>query len=98
MRRLPFHRSYRLRRRRHARVLADRPVDGTGPTVIFDLDCTPAPEVPFPNDLAYRLDPSSPTSRFLNVSEEASARMEYELPVAPTPSTGLGPWPHQRAL
>ena len=60
-------------------VLADRPADGTGPTIIFDLDARPLPEIPFPNDLATRLDPSSPTGRFLNVSEEASTRMEFEL-------------------
>ena len=45
-------------------VLADRPADGTGPTIIFDLDARPLPEIPFPNDLATRLDPSSPTGRF----------------------------------
>ena len=60
-------------------VLADRPADGTGPTIIFDLDARPLPEIPFPNDLATRLDPTSPTGRFLNVSEEASTRMEFEL-------------------
>ena len=60
-------------------VLADRPADGTGPTIIFDLDARPLPEIPFPNDLATRLDPSSPTGRFLNVSEKASTRMEFEL-------------------
>lgn len=60
-------------------VLAERPEQGAGPTIIFDLDARPLPEIPFPNDLATRLDPSSPTGRYLNVSEVASTSMEYEL-------------------
>lgn len=41
---------------------------GTGPLVTFDLDERPLPEIPFPNDLATRPDPTSPTGRRINVS------------------------------
>lgn len=41
---------------------------GDGPRVNFDIDARPLPEVPFPNDIATRLDPTSPTSRRVNVS------------------------------
>lgn len=39
-----------------------------GPTVVFDLDARPFPDIPFPNDLATRVDPTSPTGRRVNVS------------------------------
>ena len=39
-----------------------------GPRVLFDLDAQPLPEIPFPNDLATRPDPTSPTGRRVNLS------------------------------
>jgi hypothetical protein len=39
-----------------------------GPVVMFDLEAKPLPEIPFPNDLATRPDPTSPTGRRLNLS------------------------------
>lgn len=39
-----------------------------GPRILFDLDARPLPEIPFPNDLATRPDPTSPTGRRLNLS------------------------------
>lgn len=39
-----------------------------GPRVKFDLDSRPFPEVPFPNDVATRVDPRVPTGKRLNVS------------------------------
>ncbi len=39
-----------------------------GPKVMFDLDARPLPEIPFPNDLATKADPTSPTGRRLNLS------------------------------
>lgn len=39
-----------------------------GPRVVFDLEARPLPEIPFPNDLATRPDPTSPTGRRLNLS------------------------------
>jgi hypothetical protein len=40
---------------------------GSGPLVVWDLDAEPLPEIPFPNDLATRADPSSPTGRRLDI-------------------------------
>ena len=45
--------------------------DGSGPTVVIDWDAKPLPEIPLPNDLATRPDPSSVTGLRLNISEEA---------------------------
>ena len=47
-----------------------------GPTVKYDFTATPLPEIPLPNDQATRLDPTSPTGRRLNISEDAPT--EYE--------------------
>jgi len=49
---------------------------GTGPMVVWNLDARPFPDVPFPNDVATRLDPTSPTGRRLNVSTIASTKLE----------------------
>ena len=59
--------------------LAAAPDSSAGPVIIFDLDARPLPEIPFPTDLATRLDPASPTGRYLNISEEGATRMEVEL-------------------
>lgn len=47
-----------------------------GAKVIFDLDARPLPEIPFPNDVATRIDPRSPTGKRLNVSTEAPTDLE----------------------
>jgi len=49
---------------------------GTGPMVVWNLDARPFPDVPFPNDVATRLDPTSPTGRRVNVSTIASTKLE----------------------
>ena len=49
---------------------------GNGPTVVFDVLAQPLPEIPLPNDVATRLDPTSPTGRRLNISTIAPT--EYE--------------------
>jgi len=49
---------------------------GTGPKVVWDLDARPFPDVPFPNDVATRLDPTSPTGRRVNVSLIATTKLE----------------------
>ena len=41
---------------------------GSGPTVVWDPEHKPLPEIPLPNDQATRLDPDSPTGRRLNIS------------------------------
>jgi len=50
--------------------------EGDGPRILIDWDAEPLPEVPFPNDLATRPDPTSPTGLRLNFSEEAATEME----------------------
>ena len=47
-----------------------------GPTVVWDIEAKPLPEIPLPNNSATRVDPSSLTGRRLNISEEASTEME----------------------
>ena len=52
--------------------------DGDGAVVVIDWDAQPLPEIPLPNDLATRPDPSSVTGLRLNISEEAPTGMERE--------------------
>ena len=46
---------------------------GSGPMVVWDLEATPLPELPFPNDLATRADPTSSTGRRLNIPLRGAA-------------------------
>lgn len=50
-----------------------------GEQVVFDIEAKPLPEIPLPNDAAMRLDPTSPTGRRLNVSEDAKTDLERTL-------------------
>jgi len=50
-----------------------------GPRVLFDLTARPLPEIPFPNDMATRLDPSSPTGRRVNASVAAPTLLESDV-------------------
>jgi hypothetical protein len=52
---------------------------GTGPTIVFNLNERPLPEIPFPNDLATRPDPTSPTGKRINASLVAPTVFEEEL-------------------
>ncbi len=52
---------------------------GSGPQVNWDVDVEPIPEVPLPNDIATRPDPTSPTGRRLNISRNASTSFERKL-------------------
>jgi hypothetical protein len=49
---------------------------GPGPLVKWDIDAKPLPEIPLPNDIATRADPTSATGRRVNVSEEAPTAYE----------------------
>ena len=53
-----------------------RTADGDGPRVVFDFDNRPLPEIPFPNDIATRHDPSSPTGLRINASMVAPTELE----------------------
>jgi hypothetical protein len=69
--------------------LAEAP-PGNGPMIKFDLDARPFPEIPFPNDLATRVDESSPTGRRLNVSVIAPTQLESDLREKIDRLTGFG--------
>ena len=47
-----------------------------GPVVLYDVTADPLPEIPLPNNQATRLDPSSPTGRRVNISEDAPTAYE----------------------
>jgi len=50
--------------------------EGTGSMVRFDMFHRPLPEIPLPNDLATRLDMTSPTKRRINASLNAATNWE----------------------
>lgn len=50
--------------------------DGTGATIVFDIEERPFPNIPLPNDFATRFDATSPTKRRLNASMAASTAWE----------------------
>ena len=50
-----------------------------GPKVVFDLFRKPLPEIPFPTDIATRVDPTSPTGLRLNASLIAPTQLERNL-------------------
>ncbi|HIA02805.1 MAG TPA: hypothetical protein EYN66_13005, partial [Myxococcales bacterium] len=52
---------------------------GQGPVVVFDLLHKPLPDIPLPNNVATRIDPASPTGRFVNVSKIAPTYLEQDL-------------------
>jgi hypothetical protein len=51
---------------------------GDGPRIVIDWDAQPLPEIPFPNDLATRPDPFSPTGLRLNIAVDAPTELERE--------------------
>lgn len=61
-----------------------------GPRVEFDLDERPFPNIPFPNDLATRLDPTSPTGRRVNISMVGASEAEERVRRALNRSSGFG--------
>ena len=52
---------------------------GKGPMVKFDLHAKPFAEIPFPNNVATRQDPTSPTGRRLNISLDATTNIERKM-------------------
>ncbi len=63
---------------------------GDGPTVLVDWDAEPLPELPFPNDLATRVDQSSPTGLRVNFSQDAATATEREAREKVNEATGFG--------
>ncbi|MBM4366073.1 MAG: hypothetical protein FJ102_07645 [Deltaproteobacteria bacterium] len=64
--------------------------EGDGPVVVVDWDAKPLPEIPFPNDLATRVDPTSPTGLRVNISEVAPTITEEEARQKLNEMTGFG--------
>jgi hypothetical protein len=64
--------------------------EGDGPLVVVDWDAEPLPELPYPNDLAARTDPTSPTGLRLNISTDAATDQEAEARVKLNELTGFG--------
>lgn len=50
--------------------------EGTGASIVFDIEERPFPNVPLPNDFASRFDAASPTKKRLNASKVASTAWE----------------------
>ena len=63
---------------------------GSGPEVTVDWDAEPLPEIPFPNDLATRVDPGSPTGLRLNISMVATTHAESEARTKLNELSGFG--------
>lgn len=61
-----------------------------GPRVVYDLEHTPLPEIPLPNDVATWLDPTSPTGRRLNISLKVPTSMEERIRRQVDKLTGFG--------
>ncbi|MEM6293533.1 MAG: hypothetical protein AAGA54_19830 [Myxococcota bacterium] len=67
-----------------------RTPDGDGPEIVFELDRRPLPELPFPNDIATRPDPTSPTGLRINASLVASTQLERTARAKLDELTGFG--------
>jgi hypothetical protein len=63
---------------------------GGGPRVRFDLDARPLPEIPFPNDLATRPDPTAATGRRVNASAIAPTALEIRTRIKIDQLDGFG--------
>jgi len=71
--------------------LAPAVIQEGAPVVVFEPEARPLPEIPLPNDLATRLDPTEPfTGRRLNVSLEAPTRVERDVRRKAAMTNGFG--------
>ena len=52
---------------------------GNGPSIVWDLEYKPLPDIPFPNDYALLIDNSTPTGLRMNISLIAPTGVEEEL-------------------
>lgn len=73
-------------------VLATAPEGPSGPAVIFNMEATPLPDVPFPNDLLTRPDPQATTGLRLNLSVQAPTARGRNLRRGLTGLDGFGLW------
>ena len=63
---------------------------GNGPEVRVDWDAEPLPDIPYPNDLATRVDRTSPTGLRLNVPLAARTHMEEKARIKLNELSGFG--------
>ncbi|MEQ1503064.1 MAG: hypothetical protein ABMB14_12580 [Myxococcota bacterium] len=63
---------------------------GDGPVVRVDWDAEPLPDIPFPNDLATRPDPLSPTGLRLNLPTDAPVAVEAKTRATLNTLSGFG--------
>ncbi len=63
---------------------------GGGPVVVFDILHRPLPEIPLPNDVATRVDPTSPTGRRVNISLLSPTYLETDLRAKANNLAGFG--------
>ncbi|MBA2665302.1 MAG: hypothetical protein H0U74_23640 [Bradymonadaceae bacterium] len=61
-----------------------------GPKVLFDVDVRPFPEIPFPNDIATRIDPASPTGKRVNISRLGATHAEERVRLYINRMSGFG--------
>jgi len=61
-----------------------------GPGIVFDLTRKPLPEIPFPNDVATRSDPGSPTGLRLNSTLAVPSQLEQRTRVLLDQLDGFG--------
>jgi hypothetical protein len=66
------------------------PVKTGGPMVVFDLLDKPLPSIPLPNDVATRFDESSPSGRYINVSQVAPTFLESDTRAKANTLDGFG--------
>lgn len=68
-----------------------RAADPTGgPRIIFDITVRPFPDIPYPNDIATRVDPTSPTGKRVNVSLLGASKAEDRVRQSISRMTGFG--------
>ena len=62
----------------------------SGPLIRVDYDAEPLPDIPYPNNMATRVDVTSPTGIRLNVATESHTRLEEEVRHKVNELTGFG--------
>ncbi|MCB9695210.1 MAG: hypothetical protein H6738_00315 [Alphaproteobacteria bacterium] len=67
-----------------------RTPEGDGPTVVVDFEAQPLPELPFPNDLATRPDPGSPTGLRVNLPVTTDLDFERKVRLGVNELDGFG--------
>ena len=67
-----------------------RTPNGSGPIVVVEWDAEPLPDLPFPNDLATRPDPTSPTGLRIDLPVDADIELDRDSREQLNQMTGFG--------